>query len=152
MSVPCQARGSTTTSPCAGISQTASCCFETVAQNLGLHAADLKALNLLGERAMTAGHLAEATGLTGAAVTALVDRLEASGYVTRERDADDRRRVTIRAVPAKFRKIAPLYESLRTEAAKLVGKYSAAELAAIGDFMTNVAQILAEQRRRTREK
>ena len=125
---------------------------EAVAQNLGLHAADLKALNLLGEQAMTAGHLAEATGLTGAAVTALVDRLEASGYVTRERDTDDRRRVTIRAVPAKHRKIARLYEGLRTEAAKLVGKYSAAELAAIGDFMTNAAQILAEQRRRTREK
>ena len=44
---------------------------------------------------MTAGQLAELSGLTTGAVTGLVDRLEKSGFVKRERDPKDRRKVVI---------------------------------------------------------
>ena len=49
---------------------------------------------------MTAGELAERTGLTTGAVTGVVDRLEEAGFVRREDDPGDRRRVILRAVPA----------------------------------------------------
>ena len=84
---------------------------EAVGDSVGLNATDVKVLRLLGDASMTAGQLAEHIGLTGAAVTAVVDRLEAAGYATRERDEADRRRVTIRAVPAKTRRIDRLYDA-----------------------------------------
>ena len=64
---------------------------DALAQTMGLHATDVKVMRLLGGRAMTAGALAQESGLTGAAVTALVDRLEKAGYATRVRDLHDRR-------------------------------------------------------------
>ena len=44
-----------------------------------------------------AGAIAAAIGLTPAAVTALVDRLEARGLLTRKRSQEDRRKVIIEA-------------------------------------------------------
>src|SRR5271166_5645009 len=81
---------------------------ESVAQALALHATDVKALRLMRNEALTAGRLAELTGLTGASTTALVDRLESAGYVVRERNRADRRKVTIRALPSKVREIDQL--------------------------------------------
>lgn len=124
---------------------------EAVAQQLGLHATDVKALRLLGEDAMTAGRLADNIGLTGAAVTALVDRLEADGYVQRVRDTEDRRRVTIHAVPAKIRKLDQLYDGIYIEMSRLLSKYSKAEFAAITDYLTNGITILAEQTKKLRD-
>ena len=43
----------------------------------------------------TPGWLAEMTGLTTGAVTGMIDRLERAGYVRREPDALDRRRVIV---------------------------------------------------------
>src|SRR3974390_983917 len=67
---------------------------ESIAQAAGLHATDVKALRLLGNDALPAGRLAELIGLTGASTTALIDRLESAGYVVRERNSADRRKVT----------------------------------------------------------
>lgn len=118
---------------------------EAVAQRLGLHATDVKAMRLLGKNAMTASQLADHTGLTGAAITALVDRLEAAGYVVRERDADDRRKVTIRAVAAKVRGLDQLYASQGLAMSRLLSKYGASEFAAIADYFVNATKILTEQ-------
>jgi DNA-binding MarR family transcriptional regulator len=118
---------------------------DSVARRLDLNVTDLKALRLLGTEPMTAGQLAEATELTGAAVTALVDRLEATGYVTRERDPEDRRRVTIRAVAAKLRKLDQLYAGQGAAMAALLAKYDDASFDVIADYLVNGAKILAEQ-------
>ena len=60
---------------------------DAIARSLGLHPTDVKVLRLLSDDAMTATALAEQAGLTGAAMTALLDRVEAAGYLTRDRDA-----------------------------------------------------------------
>jgi DNA-binding IclR family transcriptional regulator len=44
-------------------------------------------------RPVTAGTIGEHTGLTTGAVTGLMDRLEKAGYVRRDRDPRDRRKV-----------------------------------------------------------
>ena len=118
---------------------------EAVARTIGLHSTDEKVLRLLGADAMTAGDLVSHTGLTGAAVTALVDRLINLGYVTRERDTGDRRKVVIRTVSAKLRDINRLYGGLRDALQTLLSKYDATEFEAIMDFLANATETMAEQ-------
>ncbi len=118
---------------------------EAVAQKAGLHVTDVKALRLLGDETMTAGQLVELTGLTGASVTALVDRLEASGYVTRERDLADRRAIAVRANPAKVRTLDDLYSSMGKQMSGLLSTYGEVEFAAIMDYLTRATEILASE-------
>ncbi len=59
-----------------------------VAARLGLHVTDLTSLRLLEKGPLAAGELGEQLGLTGAAATALIDRLERAGYAVRERSAE----------------------------------------------------------------
>ena len=71
----------------------------------GLHLTDLRALieMLDAERAgvaATPGLLGQRLGLNSASVTALVDRLERLGHVSRRRDSQDRRRVLLDVTPA----------------------------------------------------
>lgn len=116
-----------------------------VAGKLGLHVTDLKGLRLLGKEPMSAGALGEQTGLTGAAVTALIDRLEKAGYVVRERGVDDRRRITVHAVPEKLREVDRLYDGQYARMSKLLSKYSPEEFSVIANFLEQTTQVLAEE-------
>src|SRR5580658_8390661 len=116
-----------------------------VAERLGLHTTDLRVLRLLGKQPMSAGALADEIGLTGAAVTALIDRLENGGYVLRERSADDRRRVTVHGVPEKLREVSRLYEGQGARMSKLLSKYGAEEFDAIADFLKETTNVLVEE-------
>jgi DNA-binding MarR family transcriptional regulator len=118
---------------------------DTVARQLGLHPTDEKVLRFLGGNAVYATELASYMGLTGAAVTALVDRLETLGYVTRERDGADRRRVKIRAVSARLRKINGIYRGLHAAMQALLAEYDSAEFAIVVDYLTRTTKVLAEQ-------
>jgi len=63
---------------------------QTVANVAGISGSDLECLDFLNlEGRVTAGRLAEVTGLTTGAITGVVDRLEKAGLVRRERDALD---------------------------------------------------------------
>lgn len=68
-----------------------------VAEQLGLSATDHKCLDLAarGGQPMTAGRIAELSGLSTGAVTGVIDRLERAGYVRRVRDPHDRRKVLV---------------------------------------------------------
>jgi DNA-binding MarR family transcriptional regulator len=124
---------------------------DAVARTLGLHPTDEKVLRLLGQETVSAGDLADYMGLTGAAVTALVDRLESLGYVRRERDGADRRRVKIRAVPEKLRKINRIYRGLHAAMQSLLADYDTGEFAVVVDYLTRTTRVLAEQTRKLGE-
>ncbi len=65
---------------------------------LGLGVTDLAALRALDQAAgenVRVGQLATALGLSSAATTELIDRLERAGLVQRERDPHDRRQVLL---------------------------------------------------------
>src|SRR5687768_12407005 len=67
-----------------------------VADYLGLHQTDQACIDLLDWTGpLTAGEIGAHLGLSSGAVTGLVDRLEANGWVRRERDPEDRRRVVV---------------------------------------------------------
>ena len=67
------------------------------AERIGINVTDLNCLNIVAlTGSMTAGDLARATGLTTASITGVLDRLEEGGFVRRERDPHDRRRVIVK--------------------------------------------------------
>jgi DNA-binding MarR family transcriptional regulator len=68
-----------------------------IGRSAGIHPTDADALRLLDLTSgrPTMGELGAALGLSSAAVTGLVDRLEHAGLARRVRDADDRRRVRV---------------------------------------------------------
>jgi DNA-binding MarR family transcriptional regulator len=118
---------------------------QAVADRLGLHPTDHKCIDLLSSAGtMTAGELAEATGLTTGAITGVIDRLEAAGFLRREDDPNDRRRVILRLVPKRYRDIARLFEPFAAAYAELGARYSERELATIVDFMTRSGPVLRE--------
>ena len=114
-----------------------------VGERLGMNPTDMECLdflNLLGP--LSAGQLAELTGLTSGAVTALIDRMVQAGYVQRERDAQDRRRVIVQRVAEKVeQEIAPEFAGKRQAWTALCSRYSEAELAVILDFLNGCKQM-----------
>ena len=69
---------------------------QAVADRVGISPTDLETLDILVRSGpMTAGRLAELTGLTTGAITGLVDRLERRGYAHREPHPTDRRSVIV---------------------------------------------------------
>lgn len=108
-----------------------------VAERFGLHTTDLEVLDLIILRkTVSPGELANATGLTSGAVTALIDRLEQRGLVERQPDPHDRRRVSVRAKPKAVAPIAAVYAGLQRRMFALWSQYTAKELALILDFTT----------------
>jgi DNA-binding MarR family transcriptional regulator len=117
-----------------------------VAERVGLHPTDEKAMSLLErEGPITAGDVARRTALTSGSVTALLDRLEAKGFVIRARDPADRRRVVVAAAPEAVARFGPLFRSTRRSLDRLWTRYNDAELAVILDFLTRNARRLREE-------
>src|SRR5882757_9653712 len=110
---------------------------QTVANVAGISGSDLECLDFLNlEGRVTAGRLAEVTGLTTGAITGVVDRLEKAGLVRRERDAVDRRKVFIVIVPENVAKIGRFYVPMQQAMQKLWRTYSDAELLLLLRFST----------------
>jgi DNA-binding MarR family transcriptional regulator len=73
---------------------------ERVANFLGINRTDGRCLDIIGRHGkVSAGTLAIEAGLTTGAVTAVIDRLEAAGYVRRVRDQLDRRKIWVECTP-----------------------------------------------------
>jgi DNA-binding MarR family transcriptional regulator len=110
---------------------------QTVADLAGVSGSDLDCMDFLNlEGRMTAGRLAELTGLTTGAITGVVDRLEKAGFVCRERDETDRRKVFITTVAENTARIGRLYVPMKEAMHKLWGTYSDAELQLLLRFTT----------------
>jgi DNA-binding MarR family transcriptional regulator len=110
---------------------------QTVADRAGISSSDLECLDFLNlEGRVTAGRLAEVTGLTTGAITGVVDRLEKAGLVRRERDESDRRKVFIAIVPENVAKIGRLYEHMQRAVLADWESFSDAELRLLLRFMT----------------
>src|SRR5271165_4471243 len=123
---------------------------QAIADRLGMHVTDHKCAEvLLRTGPITAGELAERTGLTTGAITGVIDRLEKAGFVRRAKDPTDRRRVVIEPFPEQIeREIGPLFESLKSAIAKLCARYSSQQLAVICDFITCFNQRVSEETRK----
>lgn len=102
---------------------------KAVADRAGISASDMDCMDFLNlEGRMTAGRLAELTGLTTGAITGVIDRLEKAGYVRRERNDSDRRKVFIAVVPETAARIGRLYVPMQQSMQKVWSRYSEEEL------------------------
>ena len=99
---------------------------------------------------MPASRLAEITGLTTGAISGLVDRLESAGFVRRQRDPDDRRRVIIEVVPAAAVEVPVLFEPMLADMRKLHSAYSDEQLAAMVKCLQDAAEVLRSHALRVR--
>lgn len=111
---------------------------QQVADRLGLGMTDMQVIGHIQRDggAMTPGRLATLTGLSTGSVTGVLDRLEQAGFVHRERDPGDRRRVLLRVDEARLqRDIAPLYASQAELLADVVDRFSPGERQTIAAFL-----------------
>lgn len=119
---------------------------QNVATSLGLYNNDFISLDILREAGpITAGELSKKTGLTTGSITALVDRLEKKGYVYRQNDPTDRRRVIIVPNYENKDEVGHSYEALHTAMVALASSYTEEELALIMQFMGKANTVLEEQ-------
>ena len=119
---------------------------------VGLNATQINCLNLIAlEGPMTAGQIAAGIGLTTASTTAVLDKLEAEGYVQRERDPNDRRRVTVSInMERAMAEISPLFLPLTQSRTRLLGNHTPEQVNLILDFIRENTRILAEAVERLR--
>lgn len=109
---------------------------DAASEVMGINRTDGKVLDILDQFGrMSAGEVARHSGLTTGAVTAVIDRLEGSGYVQRVADPGDRRRVLV-DVTDKTRKLTwelmgkPLSEAARP----VLERYSDEQLELLIEF------------------
>jgi DNA-binding MarR family transcriptional regulator len=118
---------------------------QAVADRVGVHRTDIETLdrlNVLGP--MTAGRLSQLTGLSTGATTRLVDRLVRAGFVRREPDDQDRRRVIIAPVPENLGDVGKLYVPLMEKLGAVWASFSDDELAVILRFAQNSNNAVSE--------
>ena len=118
---------------------------EAVGVRLGLNMAERHCIGLLHGGPQSAGAIATATGLTPAAVTALIDRLEARGLLTRTRSIEDRRKVVIEATEATRDLSARYYGAIAREGEKVIASFGDAELATISRFVNAALDLQRDQ-------
>lgn len=96
---------------------------------------DRRCLDIIDQRGrITAGQLAVEAGLTTGAITAVLDRLEARGYVRRVPDPGDRRRVLVEVTEEERDAALRLYWPLKDMAAEWIGARSDDELRLLAEY------------------
>jgi DNA-binding MarR family transcriptional regulator len=127
---------------------------QAAADRVGINATDLNCLNILSfNGALTAGELARATGLTTASITGVVDRLESAGFVHRERDPADRRRVVVTIVLEKaLTEVATIFAPMVADWQQLATRYTDDELRLIKEFYDQMEQVIRKHLIRLRER
>ncbi|MDD9268521.1 MarR family winged helix-turn-helix transcriptional regulator [Paenibacillus sp. GCM10023248] len=119
---------------------------QLISNKLGLNATDHKCLDFLNRTGpVTAGQLAQLTGLTTGAVTSVIDRLEQAGYVTRDKDPDDRRRVVVKPVPEGSAHISPMFQSVMHSTLKIITQYNEQQLHLIIDFIRKCNEMTLDE-------
>jgi DNA-binding MarR family transcriptional regulator len=109
---------------------------QAVADALGLNRTDMRCLDVLQrEGPVSAGRLAEATGLTSGAMTAALDRLERAGYASRLRDESDRRRVLVELTPQILTDAEGFYSEHIAQSERLYQRYTEAQLELLLEFV-----------------
>ena len=101
---------------------------------LGINRTDGRCLDIIDrEGPVAAGRLAQASGLTTAAVTAVIDRLEHAGYARRVGDPRDRRRVLVELTPL-LRERAGAIWGPHEFFVEMLSRYTNEELELLRDF------------------
>ena len=121
---------------------------DAVGRRLGLGPADLRCLDWLADGPKTAGQLAQATALTPAATTALVDRLARKGLVERYRGDADRRQVLVRMTDQGVTETMRFYGPLVEEGQHVFDELSDRELRLMRGYLETITELTDRHRDR----
>jgi DNA-binding MarR family transcriptional regulator len=122
---------------------------QNIARRLGLNVTDLTCLGFLIEATAAgehpvAGDLADRARLTTGAVTGVLNRLEKAGYIRRQADPGDRRRVHVvmeETAQARILQVyGPFYERLKA----LFADYTPDEIAVLANWFTRARTLLQD--------
>jgi DNA-binding MarR family transcriptional regulator len=108
-----------------------------IAKKLGINTTDLECLEiLLNNGTMSAGELGARARLTTGAVTKMIDRLENIGFLERDFQKLDRRKVFVKLNMETVKaKVFPLYASIAENMEESLSKFSLNELELISNFI-----------------
>ena len=112
--------------------------FRAAAARTGMTVTDIEVIDSLDSVGpMTAGQLADLTGLTTGAITGMLNRLEEAGLVRRERDPDDGRRVIVRLEKGRdeMREINSTFDVLAQEWDEIASHYNEEQQALLLEFL-----------------
>lgn len=119
---------------------------DAVGRALGINPTDLRGLDWLVDGPKAAGELSAGTGLSSAATTTLIDRLEGRGFVRRVRDSVDRRRVLVEMTPDGLERVNRYYGPLVTEGSQLLADVSDEQLARMRDWLIAARELTDRHR------
>jgi len=126
---------------------------QAIADQFGLGPTDLKALDLARrEPELTAGRLAQITGLSTSAVTALLDRLEKRSFIERRRDAHDRRKVYVVATGRHDAELGRAFAPFAQRMQAGLERFDDTELAVILDYLRETGRGVREILEQLRER
>ena len=109
-------------------------------RKLGVNVTDNECLSFLTIKGFaTPSELSRYTGLTTGSTTAMLDRLEKAGYITRKPNPNDRRGVLIEVNKKWMEAAGPLVVGIQQAHRELFTRYSDDELATIADFLSRFA-------------
>jgi DNA-binding MarR family transcriptional regulator len=114
---------------------------------------DLHCLNAIENAGgLTAGELAEETGLTTGAITGVIDRLEQAGFARRVADPEDRRRVKVEVTPRFYARADRIWGPVAAEwESRLSDRFTAEQLEAAIDFLRTTNELGRKHMERVRK-
>lgn len=128
--------------------------FRAAAAQMKMTVTDMQVIDLLESVGpMTAGQLADLTGLTTGAITGMLNRLEEAGVVRRERDPNDGRKVIVQLAgrPGNTHKIGSTFASVGEAWEELASHYDEKQRAFLLEFLKRSNALSREQIIRLRE-
>ena len=120
-----------------------------IGERLGVNATDMECLGVILFKGLTTPkELAQYTGLSSGATTAMLDRLEKSALISRRPNPEDRRSTHIVLVKETAEKLAPFFASLREAQDQIVSSYSEPELELLADFFSRSVTMWEQERKK----
>ena len=119
---------------------------QAVATQLGIAPTDLDCLALLYDLGpATSGQLADSLRLSSGAITGVVDRLVAAGFVLRTSDPADRRRVIVQPVPERTSDFEAVHAPLLAAVSESVSATTSADVQQLLQFHDRVAERIGRE-------
>jgi DNA-binding MarR family transcriptional regulator len=112
-----------------------------VAEQLGLGVSDMQFMSYLQQDGpLSPGRLSELSGLKSGSVTGVIDRLEQAGWVHRERDESDRRKVRVVLNEERLNAAESPYAGQAANLRRVLDTFDPFELDTIARFLERLNQ------------
>lgn len=112
-----------------------------VAEQLGLGVSDMQFMSYLQQEGpLSPGRLSELSGLKSGSVTGVIDRLEQAGWVHRERDESDRRKVRVVLDEERLNAAESPYAGQAANLRRVLDTFDPMELDTIARFLERLNQ------------